>query len=197
MRTMAHLTALRQAHHRGLHGEQDDADQCYVRGLVATRITLLCRGPQSSCSGKLGFWTFLIVSLSMLLLCCLTMRFIITGFSTQSLALEALLFIYTFGLATYLSHFRRTPWMLRPIRNLMANFAVTISLVTASALAAIYSSDTNLRMLSVDADFSPNRVLSDGSKRPWIVNPAGIDRPFPAWGIGYAVLPAIGEWAQA
>ena len=25
---------------------------------------------------------------------------------------EALLFIYTFGLASYLSHFRRTPWML-------------------------------------------------------------------------------------
>ena len=103
---------------------------------------------------------------------------------------QALLFIYTFGLATYLSHFRRTPWMLRPIRNLMANFAVTIALVTASALAALYSSDTNLRMLSVDADFSPNLVLSDGSKRPWIVNPMGIDRDFPAWGIAYAILPA-------
>ena len=104
--------------------------------------------------------------------------------------LQALLFIYTFGLATYLSHFRRTPWMLRPLRNLLANFSVTISLVTASALAAIYSSDTNLRMLSVDADFSPNLVLSDGSKRPWIVNPMGIDRDFPAWGIAYAILPA-------
>ena len=124
-------------------------------------------------------------------------RPIIENFTENKMTLtsamfEALLFIYTFGLATYLSHFRRTPWMLRPIRNLMANFSVTISLVTASALAAIYSSDTNLRMLSVDADFSPNLVLSDGSKRPWIVNPAGIDRPFPAWGIGYAVLPAIG-----
>ncbi|CAE7231229.1 SLC4A4 [Symbiodinium natans] len=105
---------------------------------------------------------------------------------------EALLFMYTFGLATYLSHFRRTPWLLRPIRNLMANFAVTISLVTASALAAIYSSDTNLRMLSVDADFSPNLVLSDGSKRPWVVNPMGIERSFPAWAIAYAILPAIG-----
>ena len=103
---------------------------------------------------------------------------------------EALLFMYTFGLATYLSHFRRTPWLLRPIRNLMANFAVTISLVTASALAAIYSSDTNLRMLSVDADFSPNLVLSDGSKRPWVVNPMGIERSFPAWAIAYAILPA-------
>ena len=44
----------------------------------------------------------------------------------------------------------------------------------------------------MDADFAPNLSLSDGSKRPWIVNPAGIDRPFPAWGIAYAVLPAIG-----
>ena len=80
--------------------------------------------------------------------------------------------------------------MLRPLRNLLANFSVTISLVTASALAAVYSSDTNLRMLSVDADFAPNLALSDGSKRPWIVNPMGIDRDFPAWGIAYAILPA-------
>ena len=110
--------------------------------------------------------------------------------------IEALLFIYTFGLATYLSHFRRTPWLLRSLRNLMANFSVTIALVTASLLAAIYSSDTSLRMLSVDADFSPNLVLSDGSKRPWIVNPTGIDKPFPAWGIAFAVLPAIGPLAE-
>ena len=59
-------------------------------------------------------------------------------------------------------------------------------------MAAIYSNDTGLRMLQVDADFAPTLSLSDGSKRPWIVNPAGIDRPFPAWGIAYAVLPAIG-----
>ena len=122
-------------------------------------------------------------------------RPIIENFSENKMSLtsamfEALLFMYTFGLATYLSHFRRTPWLLRPIRNLMANFAVTISLVTASALAAIYSSDTNLRMLSVDADFSPNLVLSDGSKRPWVVNPMGIERSFPAWAIAYAILPA-------
>ena len=75
----------------------------------------------------------------------------------------------------------------------MANFAVTISLVTASALAAIYSSDTSLRMLSVDADFSPNLVLSDGSKRPWIVNPMGLEKDFPAWAIAYAILPAHPE----
>ncbi|CAE7369711.1 Slc4a1, partial [Symbiodinium sp. KB8] len=105
---------------------------------------------------------------------------------------EMLLFLYTFGLATWLSQFRRKPWSLRFVRNFLANFAVTIALVTASALAAIYSEETNLRMLQVDADFSPNLVLSDGSKRPWIVNPAGIDRPFPAWGIAYAILPAIG-----
>ena len=44
-------------------------------------------------------------------------------------------------------------------------------------------------MLQVDAELSPSLVLSDGSKRPWIVNPSGIDRPFPAWGIAYAILP--------
>ncbi|CAE7529263.1 SLC4A4 [Symbiodinium necroappetens] len=124
-------------------------------------------------------------------------RPIIENFSEERMPLvsamfEALLFLYTFGLATWLSGFRRKPWSLRFIRNLGANFAVTIALVTASAWAALYSNETNLRMLQVDADFSPNLVLSDGSKRPWIVNPSGIDRPFPAWGIAYAILPAIG-----
>jgi len=124
-------------------------------------------------------------------------RPIIENFTESRLTLtncmfEALLFIWTFGLATYLSSFRRSPWTFRFVRNFAANFAVTIALVSGSALAAIYSNDTGLRMLQVDADFSPNLSLSDGSKRPWIINPAGMDRPFPAWGIAYAILPAIG-----
>eukprot|EP00439_Symbiodinium_sp_Y106_P009763 s6990_g1.t1 len=124
-------------------------------------------------------------------------RPIIENFTESRLTLtncmfESLLFLWTFGWATYLSSFRRTPWTFRAIRNFGANFAVTIALVSGSAMAAIYSNDTGLRMLQVDADFAPTLSLSDGSKRPWIVNPAGIDRPFPAWGIAYAVLPAIG-----
>ena len=126
-------------------------------------------------------------------------RPIIENFTESRLTLtncmfEALLFIWTFGLATYLSSFRRSPWTFRFVRNFAANFAVTIALVSGSALAAIYSNDTGLRMLQVDADFSPNLSLSDGSKRPWIINPAGMDRPFPAWGIAYAILPAT-SWS--
>ena len=64
---------------------------------------------------------------------------------------EMLLFLLTFGVATYLSHFRRKPWALRSIRNLLANFAVTIALVLASAVAAIYSGETNLRMLQAES----------------------------------------------
>ncbi|CAE7741489.1 SLC4A4 [Symbiodinium sp. CCMP2456] len=124
-------------------------------------------------------------------------RPIIENFTEERMPLvsamfEALLFLYTFGLSTWLSAFRRKPWSLRFIRNFAANFAVTIALVTASAWAALYSSETNLRMLQVDADLSPNLVLADGSKRPWVVNPSGIERPFPAYGIAYAILPAIG-----
>ena len=112
----------------------------------------------------------------------------------QNCMFEALLFIYTFGLATYLSHFRRTPWMLRPLRNLLANFSVTIALVTASALAAIYASDVNLRMLEVDTEtISPTLTLTGSTeKRPWIVNPNGIETEFPGWGIAFAMVPAIG-----
>ena len=106
--------------------------------------------------------------------------------------LEALLFIYTFGLATYLSGMRRTPWLLRPLRTLLANFSVTIALVSASAFAAIWSSETSLRMLSVDTNFSPNLALASGEKRPWLVNPSGYDTDFPVWGIFFAIVPAIG-----
>jgi len=105
---------------------------------------------------------------------------------------EALLFLYTFGLATYLSHMRRTPWLLRPLRNLFANFSVTIALVTASALAAIYASDVNLRMLKVETTFAPTLTLSTGAKREWFVNPNGIEVAFPGWGIAFAMVPAIG-----
>ncbi|CAK9090980.1 Electrogenic sodium bicarbonate cotransporter 1 (Sodium bicarbonate cotransporter) (Na(+)/HCO3(-) cotransporter) (Solute carrier family 4 member 4) (kNBC1) [Durusdinium trenchii] len=105
---------------------------------------------------------------------------------------ELLLFLYTFGVASYLSHFRRTPWLLRPVRNFFANFAVTFSLLTASALAAIYSTETNLRMLSVEAELAPALTLSSGAKRPWIVNPMGIEMEFPVWGIFFAIVPAIG-----
>ena len=106
--------------------------------------------------------------------------------------LEALLFILTFTMATALSGMRRTPWMMRPIRNLVANFAVTIALVAASALAAIWASDVSLRMLEVDTTFSPTMTLASGEKRAWVVNPNGIEQEFPAWGIAFAMVPAIG-----
>ena len=67
---------------------------------------------------------------------------------------------------------------------------MTIALVTASLLAAIYA-DLDIRMLPMDADFAPSLYV-DGSKRSWIVNPAGIERPFPVWGLVYAIFPALG-----
>ncbi len=106
--------------------------------------------------------------------------------------LEALLFLYTFVMATYLSHMRRTPWMMRPLRNLLANFSVTLALVSASALAAIWASDVSLRMLEVDTNLSPTLLLASGEKRPWIVNPNGIEQEFPGWAIAFAMVPAIG-----
>ncbi|CAE6924499.1 Slc4a1, partial [Symbiodinium sp. KB8] len=110
----------------------------------------------------------------------------------RSAMFETLLFVITFGGASYLSYFRRTPWTVRSIRNLVANFAVTITLVIASAVGAIYTTETNLRMLEVEAELAPALTLATGEKRPWVVNPMGIEKDFPAWGIAYAILPAIG-----
>jgi len=123
-------------------------------------------------------------------------RPIIENFALGEMALvncffEALLFILTFSTATYLSHFRRTPWMLRPIRNLLANFSVTIALVLASALAAIYASDVQLRMLEVSAELTPTLMIN-GESRPWIVDPFGYSSDFPVWGVFFAIVPAVG-----
>ena len=161
----------------------------YQGNLQSKSLTLL-----SSLSGRVRFSEDIFAGLISLIFIIDGARPLIENFADGVMPLtnamfEMLLFLLTFGLATYLSHFRRKPWALRSIRNLLANFAVTIALVVASAVAAIYSNETNLRMLQVDADFSPNLVLSDGSKRPWIVNPAGIEKPFPAWAIPYAILP--------
>ena len=94
------------------------------------------------------------------------------------------------GTALYFSHFRRSPWLTRPIRNFLANFAVTIALVSASLLAAGPKAD--IRMLPMDADFAPSLKLEGLEKRSWIVNPAGMERPLPAWAIAYAIFPALG-----
>eukprot|EP00913_Durusdinium_trenchii_P019484 g18316.t1 len=52
--------------------------------------------------------------------------------------------------------------------------------------------ETNLRMLNVEAELAPALTLSTGAKRPWIVNPMGIETEFPWWGIVFAILPAVG-----
>ncbi|CAE7490800.1 SLC4A4, partial [Symbiodinium sp. CCMP2456] len=143
------------------------------------------------------FWTCMWCSLFTVLVAvfdlCALMKHV-TMFSEDIFAgLISLIFIID-GARPIIENFTesRLPWTFRFVRNFAANFAVTIALVSGSGLAAIYSNDTGLRMLQVDADFSPNLSLSDGSKRPWIINPAGMDRSFPAWGIAYAILPAIG-----
>ena len=74
----------------------------------------------------------------------------------------------------------------------MANFAVTLSLVFASGFAALYSERTGLNMLKVEAEVEPTLALSDGAKRPWLVNPMGYEKEFPVWAIFFAILPAVG-----
>lgn len=112
--------------------------------------------------------------------------------SLQNCFFEALLFLITFSLATYFSTIRRTPWLCHCLRMALGNFALSISIVAVSAFAAIWSGKTSLNMLTVEADFQPTLQMESGSKRPWLVNPMGIEHDFPAWGIPFAILPAIG-----
>ncbi|CAE7261702.1 SLC4A9, partial [Symbiodinium sp. CCMP2456] len=72
-------------------------------------------------------------------------------------------------------------------------FTVLVAVFDLCALmkhVTMFSEDIFAGLISLIFIIDGARPIID--KRPWIINPAGMDRPFPAWGIAYAILPAIG-----
>lgn len=91
--------------------------------------------------------------------------------------LEALLFIYTSGLATYWSGMRRTPWMLRPLRNFLAQSPLFQLPPWQQSAPVIY--------LSTCCLWTPTSLRTwwwQLARRLRIVNPNGLDL-FPMWGV--------------
>lgn len=110
---------------------------------------------------------------------------IAAGFTSDHTAndtalLSLLLALGTFGLATAMSRFRRTPYLRGWVREFFSDFGPAIALVAMSLIG--YSLHTvELERLAVPDHFAPTM------ERPWLVNP--LDAP--AWIIAGSILPAL------
>jgi hypothetical protein len=117
-------------------------------------------------------------------------------FDTRTLTgayFAVLLAFGSFFAAMYFRAFRGTGWLTKSLRNTIANFGVTISILTFTAISLAWE-DVDIKRLSIPDKFEPTMKLSDGTARPWLVNPFGMERDFPIWGIFFAAIPAVGLW---
>jgi hypothetical protein len=105
--------------------------------------------------------------------------------------LQLILALGTFGLSMYFRALRGTLWMSKSFRNVFANFGVTISILIFVGIAQAFK-DVDIEKLNMPEKFEPTMKLSDGTARPWVVNPFGMETNFPVWGIFFTALPAIG-----
>lgn len=105
--------------------------------------------------------------------------------------LTALLALGTFGLAMAFRAQKTSVWMTKFLRNVLANFGVTISILAFTCISLIWK-DVGLDKLKMPETFEPTMVKSDGTKRDWFINPLGIEKDFPTWAIFWTILPAIG-----
>ena len=99
----------------------------------------------------------------------------------------------TYFLATWCKNQRSSRLFTPTIRNIIANYSVTIAIVIFTVLAAFAFDDVGLATLEIPTTFAPtynDTVL--GRRRDWIVNPMGTHEPFPVWGIFFTALPALG-----
>merc|ERR1719326_1843975 len=99
----------------------------------------------------------------------------------------------TFLLATWCKKQRGSRLFTPMIRNMIANYGVTIAIVTFTLLSAYAFSDVGIATLQIPTTLEPtyNDTLL-GRKRDWIVNPMGTHKPFPIWAIFFTALPALG-----
>jgi hypothetical protein len=112
--------------------------------------------------------------------------------------LTVILALGSFGLAMYFRSFKSTRYLRPFLRKVIGNFGVTISVFIWTAISLIFTEDfvqndkVKITLLKMPDRFEPTMKLSDGKVRPWIVNPFGVEKDFPVWGIFFAIGPAIG-----
>jgi len=103
-----------------------------------------------------------------------------------------MLLLFTFFLATRLAKLKNTNLLNFTLRKVLSNFAVTIAILAASSLAAIWN-DLGIDMLHVPSKLEPT-YQDPVTKEPrsWIINPMGVNGDFPVWAVFWCILPALG-----
>ena len=99
----------------------------------------------------------------------------------------------TYMLATMCKKQRASRWFTPTVRNILANYGVTIAILLFTALATLVFPDVGVPTLDIPTELVPtynDTVL--GRRRDWIVNPMGTHKPFPVSGIFFTALPALG-----
>ena len=99
----------------------------------------------------------------------------------------------TYQLATACKNTRKSLYFTPMVRNILANYGVTIAIVVFTALATLVFPDVGIPTLDIPTKLAPtydDPVL--GRKRDWLVNPFGTHKAFPVWGIFFTILPALG-----
>jgi hypothetical protein len=96
----------------------------------------------------------------------------------------------TFGLAMYFRSFRSSGWLTKSWRNTIANFGVTIAILTFTGLSKAWK-NIDIKTLAMPDKFEPTMRI-DGEARSWLINPMGVQTDFPVWGIFFTALPAMG-----
>merc|ERR1719502_547368 len=103
-----------------------------------------------------------------------------------------LLCLGTYGLASMLKGLKSTTWLTPTLRKLLGQYGVIISICTFTLLNWLVR-DVGNATLQVPSTIEPTYVDPvTNATRAWFVNPMGTHKPFPAWGIAFTALPALG-----
>jgi len=103
-----------------------------------------------------------------------------------------LLCLGSFAMATMLKNLKAGVLLNPTVRSLLANYGVIFSIIVFTFLNWVFR-DVGNATLQVPSTIAPTYVNPvTNQTRPWIVNPMGTNKPFPAWGIAFTALPALG-----
>ncbi|KAM8967226.1 anion exchange protein 2 [Pelodytes ibericus] len=100
--------------------------------------------------------------------------------------LSLVLMAGTFFIAFYLRKLKNSNFFPGRVRRVIGDFGVPIAILIM-VLVDFSITDTYTQKLSVPSGFK----VTSPEKRGWVINPLGLDSPFPIWMMFASVLPAI------
>ncbi|KAL1006893.1 hypothetical protein UPYG_G00078580 [Umbra pygmaea] len=92
----------------------------------------------------------------------------------------------TFFIAFYLRKFKNSAFFPGKFRRIIGDFGVPIAILIM-VLVDYFIRDTYTQKLSVPSGFS----VTSPKKRGWLINPLGMNQPFPIWMMFCSALPAL------